>query len=324
MQKLKIIIFLSVLLSTLPVINAGIVAGRSIPDGRDAGITLRMGQISSLEASVKDKSQSSGFLRQDFSLKDLGIDGGYITYGLSADKAWKFFGLQFDLLYLGISENITAQKSYNIDVDSLGFGNADYLHVQANTDIDVKFSGGIIELHGLITPISFQFSESLSVTPWVSLGGVLIGGNYDIDNGRTTAVVSYGDLSESFSVGGSASGPAGFIVPDIGFGGEVRIGGPDDLNFVLGANYSILPGDGNADWLLSDQDAVSNLIFDYSNLKINGSLEIPRGKKGKAWTIGIQYESIDASASMDLNNERFHKNIDFNMTVITGSIGMRF
>ena len=323
MKKVQCIVSLSVLLFCVAVTHAGLVAGRSIPRDRNAGITLKMGQIASLEASVKDESRGSGFLRQDYSLKDLGVEGGYVTYGLSADKAWKFFGLQLDLLYLGISENITAQQSYNIDVDSIGFSGADYLHVEANTDIKAEFTGGLVELNGLITPISIKLSENLSFTPWVSLGIMVMGGNYDLDNGKTTATVSYGDLSESFAVGGNASGPTGFIVPEIGFGGEIRIGAEDDFNFVLNANYSVLPMGEELGQLLSEQDDSTDVTIDYSNLKINGNLEIPHGN-GKAWMVGIQYELIDASADTALNNDLFHKSVNFNMTIITGSVGLRF
>lgn len=312
------------LLLGVSITDAGLVAGRSIPRGRNAGITIKMGQVTDLEASVKDQSQSSGFLRQDFSLKDLGVEAGYITYGLSADKAWKFFGVQLDLLYLGISEDITAQQSYSVNVESLWYSGADYLRVEANTDIQAEFTGGIAELHGLITPISLKFSENVSFSPWVSFGLVVVGGNYDIDNGKTTAVVRYGDLSESFSVGGSASGAAGFVVPDIGFGGELRIGSAEALSFVLNASYSILPMGETLGGMLSEQDSATDVTLDYTNIKINGSLEIPRGKKGKAWVIGVQYESLDASADMMLNNDQFHEVVDFNMTIFTGSVGLRF
>ena len=152
---------------------------------------------------------------------------------------------------------------------------------------------------------------------------MVMGGNYDIDNGKTTATVNYGDLSESFAVGGSASGPVGFIVPEIGFGGEIRIGAVEDFNLVLNASYSVLPMGEELGQVLSEQDSSTDVTLDYSNLKINGSLEIPRGN-GKAWTVGIQYESIDASADMTLDNNLFEKNIDFNMTILTGSVGMRF
>ncbi len=323
MRNLQFIVLLSVLLLSSSITNAGLVAGRSIPDGRDAGIILRMGQIASIEASVKDESSNTGFLRQDYSLEDLGVEGGYVTYGLSADKAWRFFGLQLDLLYLGMSENITAQQSYNVNVDSIAGSGSDYLHIEANTDIKAEFTGGIVELHGLITPISLKLSEILSFTPWVSLGFMVMGGNYDIDNGKTTATVSYGSFSESYAVGGSASGPAGLAVPDIGFGGEVRIGTPDNFNFVLNANYSFLPMGESLGQLLSEQSSSTDVELNYTNIKVNGSLEIPRSD-GKAWVVGIQYESIDASADMTLDNNRFEKSINFNMAILTGSVGLRF
>ena len=316
MKNLQFIVV--VLLFSTVITNAGLVAGRSIPDGRDAGLTLRMGQVASLEADVKDSSSS--FLRQDFSLSDLGIEGGYITYGFSADKAWKFFGVQLDFLYFTLSEGITAQQSYDISIDSF----ADYLHVEANTEIKAEFTGGLAELHGLFTPISFQISESLSFTPWASLGITVLAGNYDIDNGKSTATVSYGPLSESYSVGGSASGPMGFIVPDIGFGGEVRIGAPDDFNFVVNGNYSFLPMSENLGKMLSEQSESTDVTINYKNIKINGFLEIPYGDNGKAWTVGVQYEEIDASSDMKLDGGLFNKSVDLNITIITGSVGMRF
>ncbi len=303
--------------------NAGIIAGRVIPDGRDAGIALRIGQIANLEASIKDQSKRTGFLRQDFSLKDLGIDGSYVTYGLSADKAWKFFGVRFDFLYFGISESATAQHSYNINVDSTDFGGVDYLRVDANTEINAEFNAGLAELSGLITPISLQLSDSVIFCPWISFGGTVLAGNYDLKNGTAQGVVHLGDLSESFSVGGSASGPAGIAVPEIGFGGELRVGQPEGINFVLNGDYSFLPGNGNADWLLGSQDSVSNLNLDYTKIKLNGFFELPLSG-GKAWTVGIQFESIDSSASMDLSHGEYHASSDLKMTILTGSIGLRF
>ncbi len=321
MVKLQLIFIFAILQIFVSSINAGVVAGRSVPKGRNAGVTIKMGQIAGLEASVKDRSQNTGFLRQDYSLKDFGVEGGYVTYGLSADKAWKFFGVQFDLLYFGISEDINAQQSYNINIDS---GGIDYLHVEANTDIKAEFSGGVVELAGLFTPISIELSDTVSFTPWVSMGLLVLGGNYDLDNGKTTATVSYGGLSESFSVGGSASGKAGFVVPEVGFGGEVRIGAENNINFVLDVSYSILPMGDTFGQVVSEQSGATDVSLDYFNAKINGWLEFPCGDKGRAWLVGVQYESMDASSDMDLDDGRFKKNVDINMTILTGSIGLRF
>ncbi|MCK5529218.1 MAG: hypothetical protein KAI74_06010 [Kiritimatiellae bacterium] len=323
MRSLQFVITVLVLLFSLSVGNAGLVAGRSIPDGRDAGIILRIGQVASIEASIKDQNQSSGLLRQDYSLKDLGVEGGYVTYGLSADKAWKFFGLQLDLLYFGLSEDITAQQNYHISVDSIGLSGADYLHVVANSELQVDLTGGIAELHGLFTPISFQISESITISPWVSMGVMVMGGDYDLNNGEVTAVVSYGAFSESYSVGGSASGTVGLIVPDVGVGGEIRVGAVDDFNFVLNAHYSILPMSEYFAEVLSTQSGATDVTLDYTNIKINGSLEMPLDN-GKAWVLGVQYELLEALSEMNLNDDLFEKSIDFNMTILTGSVGLRF
>ena len=323
MNNLRFVAALLILLLSVLLVDAGLVAGRSIPDGRDAGITFKMGQVASIDASVKDHSQNTSFLRQDFSLKDLGIEGGYVTYGLSADKAWKFFGLQLDMLYFGLSENITAQQSYNISVDSIGLSGADYLHVAADTELQAEFTGGIAELHGLFTPISFQISESLSFTPWVSMGIMVMGGDYDLNNGKSTAVVSYGSFSESYSVGGSASGTVGLFVPDVGVGGEVRIGAVDDFNLVLNGNYSVLPMGDYLGQVLSEQSGATDATLDYTNIKINGSLEMPLDN-GKALSIGVQYELLEALSEMNLNNDVFEKSVDFNMAILTGSVGLRF
>jgi hypothetical protein len=306
-------------------VQAEFVGGRTIPDARDAGLQLRAGQITSIKASVSDVGVRSGQIREDFSLNDLGVDGSYATFGLTADKAWRFVTLMVDAIYLGIDADQVAQRSYAIGLDGIDLGgDYDYLQVDANTSIHVEFTGARIEVDGLITPFSITAGEDFSFSPWISLGAYALAGAYDLDNGEVRGTVQVGGFSQSFaSAGGTASGPAGFVLPEIGLGGELRFGNPDAFNLVINGNVAVLPWTPSTSMFLELGDNISDLEMDHTNVKVNGYLEFPR-EGGRAWTLGVQFQQVDTSASALLDNGAYVKDIDIKMTSVTGSLGLRF
>ena len=323
---------------------AGIVAGRALADQRDAGVKVTAGMVVNLEGTVQETTrlfydvtgrQESQLGREDYDLDDFGLDGGYGTFGLSMDKAWKFFTLQCDLLYLSMDTEATAIRNYYIGVDSVTYGGQEYEYMQIpdGRHFSAEFTGGLLDITGHLTPFSLQAGDAFSFTPWVSLGLFVLAGTYEIDAGPATGLVQYQNPPETFVIGGSTDGPVGGGLPEIGLGGEVRLGRQDGFNVVLQGNYAICSYDGSTSWITSAEHRDKDIDLEHADIKLTCSLEFPL-QNGRALSAGVQLRMVETEATITSmrgtsqqiidRRERFDKEVDFRMTSATGMLGLRF
>ena len=137
---------------------------------------------------------------------------------------------------------------------------------------------------------------------------------------RTTLYAAYGS---SATAGGSASGPAGFVLPEMGLGGELRFGKATEFNIVVNGNVAALTFTPSTGMFRALGDDIQDLEMDHTNVKASGTLEFPR-EGGRAWTLGVQFQQVDTSASALLDNGAYIKDVSIKMTTVTGSVGLRF
>jgi hypothetical protein len=323
--------------------RAEIVGGRVLPPARDAGLSVGVGAIVDMAGEVRETTRplytATGreYLqerREDYDLEDFGMDGGYATFALAGENAGKYVTLGFRLTYLGLDTETTALRDYYIGVSSVSFAGRDYEYMQIpeGTPFTADFTGGMLELHGLVTPLTFQ-GGGLLLTPWLGLGLLVVGGQYKIDAGPATGTVQYLNPPETYVVGGEADGFVVGGLPELNLGGELRLGASDALNLVVRLNYGFCSFEADAGMFSSADHHDKDLTLDHANLRAMCGIEWPL-EGGRAVSLGVTYQSIKTEAEtrssatsteeIIANRERFDKDIDFDMTLVTGVLGYRF
>jgi len=334
----------AVMILWLPAASAELVAGRVLPPERDARAWVAGGSIVSIEGTVRETSrlyyevtgqQENQLLREDYDLGDFGMDSGYPTFGMATETAWKYFTLQCDFLLLDLDTESTAVRNYYIGVGSVEFGGQDYeyMKIAEGQPFSAEFTGAKLDLCGLITPFTFRAADNFCATPWLSVGMFLAAGSYELDAGPATGLVQYQNPSETFVVGGRADGFVGAGLPEIGLGGELRFGSEGAPNLVVQANYAVCRYNGGTGWLTTASHREKDVDLDHTNIKAICAVEIPM-RNGRTVSIGVQLQAIDTEAKITsqggtteeiiAQRERFDKDVDFRMVIVTGAIGLRF
>jgi len=319
-------------------------AGREIEDGRDFKLRVTVGQIQNFEAVVQETTRAfydvSGRAAsqqdaENYDLNDFGMDDGYPTLGFSLERVWKYFSLQLDAAAMEPDTETVARRNYYIQVGDVTYNGRSYEHMKIpeGTRFSVDAIAGIIELRGLFTPFTFMPAENVRFTPWIDMGLFGFAGDYDIDAGPATGVTQYQEPPEDFVVGGKASGTGGLGLPELGLGGELRLGGAGEVNFVLEGHYAVCEYDGSTKFLTTNSHREKDLDLDHVNMRLRGFLEVPL-KSSRCLTIGVQYQSIESDALIESSSddpdeilarrERFDKEVEFEMESIQAMVGLTF
>ncbi len=160
-------------------------------------------------------------------------------------------------------------------------------------------------------------------------GGIIA----EIDAGAPSGVIQYMNPQEDFVVGGQADGVVGLGLPELGLGGQLRIGSPGAVNLVLQGRYAILQYDGDMSYFTSSRHREKNVDIDHFNARVSCALEFPLAS-GSCITLAAQYQLIESEAAVTSKDatteeiiarrERFDKDVDFTMGVGTAMLGMTF
>jgi len=325
--------------------HAEFAAGRALPPERDAHVAVVAGAIATVDGSVKETSRalyevtgrsSLQGRREDYDLGDFGMDGGYPTFGLQVERAWKYWTLDYRLMYLAMDTAAVARRDYYIGVDGVSFRGREYEYMQipAGRAFTADFTGLMLDVRGLITPCSWHTRDGgLVVTPWISLGGFLAGGTYEIDAGPASGLVTYQNPPETFVVGGAADGLVGAGLPELGLGGELRLGRAGERHLVVRGDYAICRYNGDTDLITTADHRNKEIDFDHVNVRLSGGLEWPLSG-GSAISTGVQFQYIrteaeivsdaDTPAAIRAARERFDKDVAFEMTILAAYLGYRF
>ncbi|MCK5851219.1 MAG: hypothetical protein KAH23_09915 [Kiritimatiellae bacterium] len=321
------------------------VGGRDIPEGRDFSFNITAGSIVDIEGEVQETNRryydvtgqsEKQNLREDYSLEDFGMDGGYELLGFSLENAGHLWTLQWDLSIMNPQVNSVADRNYYIGVSGVSYGGQDYEYMQIpeGTSFSVDMFAMMTEVRGLFTPFTFKPGNNFRFTPFVDIGLFVFYGSYDIDAGPAQGVIQYLNPPEDFVVGGQASGQLVVAVPELGAGAELRIGSPKGPNLVLQGNYAVLEYDGSTEFLLSSDHRAKDLNLSHINMKLRGSLELPL-KEGRSLALGLQYHYIETDAEITSSDdfsdeeaadrhERFDKDVFFSMNTIMATLGFTF
>ena len=320
-------------------------AGRIVGEDRDTSLRVTAGSVLELEGMVQETKrqyydvtdqQYKQARRESYDLNAFGMEEGYPTFGLSLEKVWKYFTFQLDAAFMSPHASTTAKRDYYIGVGkSINYGGRAYknMKIPAGRPFEISVTGGFTELHGMVTPFSFGSPDRLLVTPWVDFGLFTFAGRYEIDAGPVTGADRYLYPPENFVIGGESSGYVGLALPEIGLGGEIRLGAERETNFVVQGRYGICRYKGGTAWLVSTKHREKDVDIDHTNLRLRCLLEVPL-ESGRTVSFGAQYELVDSDASITSKTasreeiiqrrERFDKEVDFKMASATALLGVTF
>ena len=321
------------------------VRGREMEEDRDFRLQLSVGSVRELDAVIQETTRklydvTGGYWKQataeNYDLNDLGMEDGYLSLGISLEKAWKYFSLQFDTAFFQAESDAVARRDYYIEVgDDIVYQGQTYDQIQIpeGTPFTLDMTALTLELRGLITPFTFKAGENFRFTPWIDLGLFGFGGRYDIDAGPVRGVTQYQDPPEDFTIGGRSSGYGGLGAPEWGLGGEIRVGAEERLHFVLQGHYAVCEYHGGTEAVTVNEHREKTIDLDHSNTRIRGMLDIPL-RAGRCLTVGAQYQLIDSEALISSSatdpeeilakRERFDKEVDFRLETLQGFIGLTF
>ena len=320
-------------------------AGRSEPGSRDFRISAALGTLSEIQGAVEETTRAyydatDQTFKQDFAeaydLNDFDITDGYTTIGFSLESMWKYFTLQLDTAIFNAESDTVAKRNYYIgvgeDIEFQGQG-YDNLLIPEGTPFRMEMIAAVIELRGLYTPFTYAPNESIRVTPWVGLGLFGFVGQYDIDAGNPSGVTPYLYPPEDFVIGGQSEGLAGLGLPEIGMGGELRLGREGGANVILQMHYAVCRYDGSTKYIVSSRHREKNADIDHVNMETRCMLEFPMAEN-RAFLLGIQYQYVESEADITHaatteeeiieSRERFDKRVDFKMEALTAMAGVTF
>jgi hypothetical protein len=322
--------------------------GRYLENKNDGGVNFVIGRVLTVDGSVKETTrpyfdvtgQPEKQKGEDYSLEELGFDGGYPTYGLELEGMWRFVTLQFRANYLRADADNTADRNFYVGVSEVSFEGKDYeyMYIPKGTDYSVDLEGGVLAFRALITPVTLAPKDyMIEVVPFVYVGLFSFFGQYDIDAGEPQGVISYETPSHEYVVGGQGSGQSFIAVPEIGIGSELRIGLNEvhgrEVALVFQGYYSVLQYDGTTDNLGIGSSEDKDLDLDYSSYEGRVFLEFPISQKVDG-LLGVSYMRTDAQADVKAKDrpveeiielrEKFDKKIDFEMEQFTVLAGLRF
>jgi len=320
-------------------------AGRTLSDTEDAGLRVTAGTVTDIKGLVQETRRQyydvtgqpeKQALAENWDLEDFGMDDTYPAIGLSMEKAWTYFSLQWDVLVMNPDVDSVAQRNYYIGVgEDIEYQGQSYdnLMIPEGTAFSAELLGGMTELRWLITPFTCRPVEGLRVTPWIDLGLLGFLGHYQIDAGSPEGVTQYMSPPEDFVIKGSSEGIVGLAVPEIGLGGEIRIGHTDRVSLVLQGHYAVCNYDGSTKYVVSTGHREKDVDIDHVNIRLRCLLEVPL-ESGRRLTLGAQYQSVDSEVMVTAGadtpeeivaqKERFDKWVEFELTALTGVLGLTF
>jgi len=320
-------------------------AGRELQPVTDSGFRVTAGIINEAQGMVEETTRrlyevqgryEEASAGETYTQDDFEMEGPYPAVGLSLENKWKYVTFGFDMLWFTADMSTVARRNYYIGVgDEVQYGGASYenMKIPEGTPFSMDILGGMAELRGLITPVTFSPDPNFRFTPWIDVGLMLFAGQYDIDAGEPTGTTQYLNPPEDFVIGGKSSGTLGLVLPQYGLGGECRIFLEKGIDLVFQGNYVICNYKGGSSFLTTSSEREKNLDIDHSNTRVKIFLEFPL-RSGRFITVGAQYQLIDTEGSITTtdvtteeilaNRDRFDKHAKFKLSSVLAMIGWTF
>ncbi|MDA0576854.1 MAG: hypothetical protein O3B24_02015 [Verrucomicrobia bacterium] len=319
-------------------------AGRVLSKNRDARISVEGGAIVEMQGFVNEIQRAFYDATGDtykqnpegYDLSDFQIDDGYAVLGISFEKAWKYFAFEGRVLGMDPKTEATARRNYYLSVGDVSFNGQsyDYIKIPEGTPFTAEFVGALFELNALVTPVTFWISQNSRFAPWIGVGVYGLAGTYDLDAGPATGTTIYQNPPETFVVGGHADGSIVGALPELVIGGELVYGEDDATQLLLQTYFGVFTYSGASGYFTSkDQRYDKHADIDHWHLRVRGAFDMPL-KSGFVLTAGLQLDMVDTQATFTqtattreeiiARRERYDKEGEVKMTILTGFVGLAF
>lgn len=321
--------------------------GRDIPPMRSFSFEVSAGYIQSLDGSVKEtkRAYSDGrgpesFSRylENYDLNELGFDDGYYSTGFALEKKWTYVTLGFGLNYSQMDASGTAEREpFAIGTDvSFNGDSYDYMLIEQGADYEVDLDLLLLDLSLDITPFHWVSSERwVSFSPWFHLGLLGVVGDYSINAGPAKGVTTYEFHPYDYVINGSGSDVVGGAIPEIGVGGELRLGLWETQNrmadLVLQAEYFLLDMDTSLGSFGVDARNDKDISIDYSGYSLDATLEIPISEQ-RDFLVGLRFRRLEGNADIeakrrsedeqDARREKYDKKVNIEFDTLYATFGL--
>ena len=319
--------------------------GHPLPEDRNAKWSLSYGSLLDISGHVDEtfrayyKASGQNWkqsLAESYSLSDFGVDAPYSTMGLSYEKQWTFWNFRWDLVRLSLDASATAKRNYYLGVgDDIHYGGRSYDHLKIpkGSRFSLDFDGFLTSGAFALTPFTFWLGEELSFTPELDAGLVLVLGKYKIDAGKARGTAVYQNPPVDFVVGGSSDSFIGAGAPMIGFGGELRLGAEDWIQWIFRANLGYFSYSGSTKPFTSSGHRAKDLDLDYFSLTFDAAVDLPMTET-TCLELGARLQYMDIAAEIKSKEkddaaivaarERFDKKADFDAVSLLFYAGVTF
>jgi len=328
--------------------SAGLRWGRTTVDGSSVILAPTFGQVTKLDGSVRettrpfydltDPAKNEQFA-ESYSLQELGFKDGYQTFGLSFEAAWRYFTLQMDATYLEASVHSVANRDYYIGVSDVSFQgqNYDYMVIPEGQDYRVDFSAGMLNLRGVVTPVSLELGRHVAITPGLYLGLATFVGQFTVEAGPARGVVEYEIPPREYVVGGRGEGWSVMALPEVGAGGEVRLRMGDESRrgpeLAFQGFYAISDFAADTDDLGASSRHNKTIDLEYEHYEARLLLALPLSRSFDL-LLGAAYGYMRADADVlaqeatpeeiEARREKFNKKVHLELSTLTALVGLQF
>ncbi|MGD9873201.1 MAG: hypothetical protein AB7T27_02915 [Kiritimatiellia bacterium] len=328
--------------------RAQVYAGRAMdPLDEDFSITLKPGLITAISGYVKETKRAYtdipgsqldyAHYLENYDLEELGFDESYGSLGLGIEKNWRYVTFLLDFSYFEANATATAENEpFAIGVEDVEFEGQsyDYMYIPQGSSADIELQAGTAELGLLLTPFCISTEEGFDFSPWIRGGLLTMAGSYTIDAGPAQGVRTYEYHPYPYVIGGTGEGWAGIVMPEWGFGGEMRIWlNPEGTKIICSGNYMMLDWAGSSESLGVDARNAKDIDLSYKSIDLTALLEHPLSD-GVDFLIGGSFRHLETDATIeaqhktaeeqDAAREKYDKEASFEMNIFYLLVGLRF
>jgi len=341
--KLLLPVFASLLLILGPSAQAEWAAGRAMEEGKTVSIRFKYGAIDSIDGDVRetkragaDEVTTEGRFLERYTFDELGLGDDYESFGLQAEKMWKYISLELDTVYAHVDSSAVARRDYAIGLESVSYRGEDYEYmlIPGGTRFDAEMDTYMIDAKMRITPAHLVLpNHAVAISPWLLLGVYGVWTDFSIDAGAPKGTTTYETDPFLYVIGGDGDGNGGAFLPSIGGGGEVRC-----LLFPMNGRYAefAIQGDiaildvvaDTGDFGVSSRNE-KVLDIDYTYYELRAQLELPLSEDVDL-LLGASIKRVDTDAKIEAKHsevkttEKYDKHADITIDMYSFFAGLTF